>query len=125
MARFDSSGTSTLVAFVSSHPLWEGRPVTISGITDDMGNTWKPLTGPTPWTGEIFTLLSAIYYVNAPATGAARDHGSLDQSSVAGDSRFRRIGFRCHGGSDLLCHHPSELEPDHGRRDERSHCRTE
>ena len=69
-ARFDSSGTSTLVAFVSSHPLWEGRPVTISGITDDMGNTWKPLTGPTPWTGSIFTLLSAIYYVNAPVTGA-------------------------------------------------------
>ena len=52
-------------------PLVGGPAGSISGITDNLGNTWKPFTGPTPWTGGIFTLLSAIYYVNAPVTGAA------------------------------------------------------
>ena len=67
---FNSNGASTLVAFVSSHPQWNGQPVMIGGLSDNSGNTWKLLTGPTPWTGGSFTLLSAIYYVNAPVTTA-------------------------------------------------------
>ena len=59
-----------LVAFVSSHPSWNGLPVSISGLSDNLGNTWKVLTGPTTWAGNSFTLLSAIYYVNSPATSA-------------------------------------------------------
>jgi hypothetical protein len=67
---FNSLGASTLVAFVSSHPSWNGLPVTISGLSDNLGNTWKVLTGSTIWAGNTFTLLSAIYYVNSPATSA-------------------------------------------------------
>ena len=69
-AAFNSGGASTLVAYVSSHPLWNERPVSITGLSDNVGNTWKVLTGPTAWVGDSFTLLSAIYYVNAPVTAA-------------------------------------------------------
>ena len=65
---FNSTGASTLVAFVSSHPSWNSLPVSISGLTDNVGNTWNLLTGPTTWVGSSFTLLSEIYYVNSPST---------------------------------------------------------
>jgi hypothetical protein len=67
---FNSLGASTLVAFVSTHPSWNGLPVSINGVSDNLGNTWKVLTGPTTWAGNTFTLLSAIYYVNSPTTSA-------------------------------------------------------
>jgi hypothetical protein len=69
-ASFNSGGASTIVVYLSSHPSWDGRPVTIDGITDNAGNSWKVLEGPTPWAGSSFTLLSAIYYINGPITSA-------------------------------------------------------
>ena len=38
-AAFNSGGASTLVALVSSHPTWNGLPISISGLTDNAGNT--------------------------------------------------------------------------------------
>jgi Bacterial Ig domain len=67
---FNSLGASTLIAFVSSHPTWNGLPVSLNGLTDNQGNTWNVLTGPTQFIGSSFTLMSAIYYVNSPATSA-------------------------------------------------------
>ena len=67
-AAFNSVGASTLVAFVSTNSPWNGLPVTISGLSDNAGNTWNVLTGPTTWAGNSLTLVSGIYYVNAPAT---------------------------------------------------------
>ena len=67
----NSVGASTLVAFVSSHPSWNGLPVSINGLTDNAGNTWQVLTAPTQFSGSTFTLMSAIYYVNNPATSSA------------------------------------------------------
>ena len=73
-AEFNSIGSTTLVAFVSTHPVWpqpgSGLPVSISGVTDNMGNVWNLLTGPTTWDGSVFSQLTAIYYVNAPVTSA-------------------------------------------------------
>jgi hypothetical protein len=65
---FSTNGASTLVAFVSSHQLWDGKPVSITGISDNLNNTWKLLTGPTEWVGEAWPLVSAIYYINSPVT---------------------------------------------------------
>jgi hypothetical protein len=42
-ASFNSGGASTLVAFISSHPSWNGHPVSIVGISDNVGNSWKAL----------------------------------------------------------------------------------
>jgi large repetitive protein len=67
---FNSTGASTLVAFVSTNTPWNGLPVSISGLSDNLTNTWKPLTGPTLFSGSTFTLMSAIYYVNGPASSA-------------------------------------------------------
>ncbi|PYV78309.1 MAG: hypothetical protein DMG96_08300, partial [Acidobacteria bacterium] len=67
---FNSIGASTLVAFVSSHPSWNGLPVSFNGLTDNVGNTWTLLAGPTLFPGSSFTLMSAIYYVNSSATSA-------------------------------------------------------
>ncbi|MFL6436450.1 MAG: Ig-like domain-containing protein, partial [Terriglobales bacterium] len=71
-AAFNSTGASTLITFLSTHSPWNGRPVSISGVSDNLGNTWQVLTGPTAWLsgGNGFPMLSAIYYVNAPATSA-------------------------------------------------------
>jgi hypothetical protein len=68
---FNSTGASTLVAFVSSHPSWNGLPVSISGLSDSLGNSWTLLTGPTTWSGSVNTLVSNIYYVNGSATSAS------------------------------------------------------
>ena len=68
---FDSVGSSTLVAFVSSHPLWSGRPVSFVGLSDNLGNEWKLLEGPTIWAGSSATLMSAIYYINLPLGSVA------------------------------------------------------
>jgi hypothetical protein len=69
-SAFNSVTATTLVAFVSTNTPWLGLPVSINGLTDNMGNTWNLLTGPTQWAGSSFTLLSAVYYVNVPATSA-------------------------------------------------------
>jgi hypothetical protein len=67
-STFNSTGASTLVAFVSTHPLWNGLPVSLSGLSDNVGNTWTRLTGPTQFVGSTYTLMSSLYYVNSPAT---------------------------------------------------------
>src|ERR1035438_4208281 len=67
---FNSTGASTLVAFVSTNTPWNGLPVSISGLSDSPGNTWNLLTGPTVFSGRTFTLLSAVYYVNNPVSSA-------------------------------------------------------
>src|SRR5215472_3817135 len=59
---FNSTGASSLVAFVSSHPSWNGLPVSFGGLSDNLGNTWSLLTGPTVFSGSSYTLQSAIYY---------------------------------------------------------------
>jgi hypothetical protein len=38
---FNSSGASTLVAFVSTNTPWNGLPISISGLSDNLGNTWN------------------------------------------------------------------------------------
>ena len=67
---FNSVGATTLVIFVSANSPWSGQPVSISGVSDNLGNTWNVLTGPTSWTGSQWGLLSAIYYVNVPVTSS-------------------------------------------------------
>src|SRR5947208_2116203 len=57
-AAFNSTGAFTLVAFVSSHPSWNSLPVSIIGLSDNVGNTWNVMTGPTQWVGSNYTLLS-------------------------------------------------------------------
>jgi hypothetical protein len=69
---FNAGGASTLVAFVSSHPTWNGQPVSIGSLSDNLGNSWNLLSGPATFVGNSFTLFSAIYYVNAPLTSAAQ-----------------------------------------------------
>ncbi|WP_429634941.1 Ig-like domain-containing protein, partial [Tunturiibacter psychrotolerans] len=69
-AAFNTVGASTLVMFVGSHSPWNSQPVSISGVSDNLGNSWKVLTGPTSWIGESEPMLGAIYYVNVPATSA-------------------------------------------------------
>src|SRR5579862_8014937 len=58
-SSFNSSNASTLVAFVSTNTPWNGLPVSINGVSDNLGNNWTPLTGPTVFSGSTFTLLSA------------------------------------------------------------------
>jgi hypothetical protein len=57
---FNSTGASALVVFVSTNTPWNGLPVSISGVSDNLGNTWTLLTGPTTFSGGSFTLVSAI-----------------------------------------------------------------
>ena len=68
---FNSTGATALVAFVSTNTPWNGATVNITGVTDNLGNTWNLLSGPTTWVGSANTLLSAVYYTNAPATSTS------------------------------------------------------
>ena len=70
-AAFNTTGASTLVVFVSTDTPWNGAPVSISGVSDNLGNSWQVLTGPTSWNGSSYGQQSGIYYVNVPVTGAA------------------------------------------------------
>ena len=70
-AAFNSTGATTLVAFASTNTPWNGSTVNITGVTDNLGNSWNVLTGPTTWVGGTFTLLSGVYYTNAPATSTS------------------------------------------------------
>jgi len=65
---FNSSGASTMVAFVSTHPAWNGLPISITGVGDNVGNNWQLLSGPTQFVGSSLTMMSAVYYVSDPAT---------------------------------------------------------
>jgi len=67
---FNSSGASTLVAFVSTDTPWNGAPISINGVSDNLGNSWSVLKGPTIFSGSSYTLLSAVYYVNSPITSS-------------------------------------------------------
>jgi hypothetical protein len=71
-APFNTSGASTLVAFVTSFPSWNGLPVSLNGITDNVGNSWHVLAGPTTYANPsgTYPTMSATYYVNAPVTSA-------------------------------------------------------
>jgi hypothetical protein len=40
-APFNTTGASTLVAFVSTNTPWLGLPVSISGLSDNLGNNWR------------------------------------------------------------------------------------
>ncbi len=103
-ASFNSRGASTIVAYISSHPSWSGHPVSILGIRDNVGNSWKALEGPTQWQGSTFTLLSAIYYVNAPVTSVEHNLTiDLIQFSACGDSSVRGIWIRYNCSSVALC----------------------
>ena len=42
---FNASGGATLVALVSINTPWDGQPVSINGVSDNLGNTWNVLTG--------------------------------------------------------------------------------
>ena len=70
-AAFNTVGASTLVMFVSIDTPWNGVPVSISGVTDNAGNSWQVLTGPTSWTGSQYGQVSGIYYVDVPVTSSA------------------------------------------------------
>jgi len=65
---FSTVGSRTMMAYVSSHPSWNGRSANIIGLSDNVGNAWKLLEGPTMWVGSMVPSLSAIYYLNSPVT---------------------------------------------------------
>jgi hypothetical protein len=67
-SAIDTTGATTLVAFVGSHQTWLSRTVAIRGITDSLGNTWTLLAGPAEFNGPHFPMMGAVYYCNSPAT---------------------------------------------------------
>lgn len=62
MAPFDSTGGDLLVAYASSHGKLTFTP------SDNFGNTWIPLAGPTDF-GNGDDLRSALWYAKDPKTG--------------------------------------------------------
>jgi hypothetical protein len=69
---FNTTGSSAIVLFVSSHPLWPavtGSSITISSISDNEGNTYSLLDGPKDFSGTSGDLRSWMYYAASPTTG--------------------------------------------------------
>jgi len=66
-------GASTLMLFVGDYYNFSGEPVSQPTITDNCGNTWNILAGPTEWMGISYDMRSTVYYVQNPAACPAGD----------------------------------------------------
>ena len=69
-AAFNSTGASTLVAFVSRHPFWNGQPVRYQRPERQLWVTPEPVDRSHVFSGTTFSLVFAVYYVNSPISSA-------------------------------------------------------
>jgi hypothetical protein len=64
-------GASTLLLFLGDYYDFQGTTVPQATVTDNCGNTWNILSGPTDWMGISYNMRSTVYYVEKPAACAA------------------------------------------------------
>lgn len=64
-------GASTLLLFLGDYYDFNGQPIPQPTVSDNCGNTWNILAGPTNWAGISYYMRSTVYYVQNPAQCAA------------------------------------------------------
>jgi hypothetical protein len=66
-------GASTVLLFLGDYYNFYSQPIAQPTVTDNCGNTWKILAGPTDWAGSAYDMRSTVYYVQNPASCPAGD----------------------------------------------------
>ena len=61
-------GASTLLLFLGDYYDFQGQTVSQPTVTDNCGNSWNTLAGPTDWMGVFYDMRSTVYYVQTPAS---------------------------------------------------------
>jgi hypothetical protein len=59
-------GASTLLLFLGDYYNYLNQTVPQPTISDNCGNTWNILAGPTNWAGVAYNMRSTVYYVQSP-----------------------------------------------------------
>jgi hypothetical protein len=70
---FVYQGASTLLLFLGDYYNFYGQVVDQPTVTDNCGNTWNILAGPTDWMGMIYDMRSTVYFVQSPASCSGGD----------------------------------------------------
>ena len=66
-------GASTLLLYLGDYFNFYGVPVSQPTVSDNCGNTWNILAGPTNWADVAYDMRSTVYYVQNPAPCPAGD----------------------------------------------------
>jgi hypothetical protein len=66
-------GASTLLLYLGDYYVFNGVSVAQPIVTDNCGNNWSILAGPTDWVAISYDLRSTVYYVQNPASCPAGD----------------------------------------------------
>ena len=61
-------GASTLFMFLGDYYNFYGQAISQPTVTDNCGNTWNILAGPTNWAGQAYYMRATVYYVESPAS---------------------------------------------------------
>jgi hypothetical protein len=61
-------GASTLLLFLGDYYNFYSQPIPQPTVSDNCGNTWNILAGPTNWAGIFYDQRSTVYYVQNPAS---------------------------------------------------------
>jgi len=89
-----SSTASTLLAFVTSLSTWNGLPVNIAGITDNLAIRGRLPADPTAYSTSAFLPVPAVCYADLPVTSASRTITvNLTNGASLGGACVRRIRF--------------------------------
>jgi hypothetical protein len=66
-------GASALLLFLGDYYNFYNLPVSQPTVSDNCGNTWNILAGPTNWAGISYYMRSTVYYVQNPPACPAGD----------------------------------------------------
>ena len=61
-------GASTLLVFLGDYYIFHSQPIPQPTVSDNCGNTWHILAGPTNFVGIYYDMRSTVYYVQNPAS---------------------------------------------------------
>ncbi|MGB7493643.1 MAG: putative Ig domain-containing protein [Candidatus Acidiferrum sp.] len=67
LGPFVYPGASTLLFFLGDYYNYSGQAIPQPAVTDNCGNTWNILGGPTNWAGYFYDMRTTVYYVQSPA----------------------------------------------------------
>ena len=103
-ASFNSAGASTIVVFLSSHPSWNGRPVTIDGVTDNAGNSWKISRRAHSMGGQfVYAAFGNLLRKRSDHERRTSTHRQFKQSCAVGSACDRSVRLRYHRRSSPFC----------------------
>ena len=61
-------GASTLLLFLGDYYQFNNSTIGQPTVSDNCGNSWQILEGPSTWAGQVYDMRSTVYYVQNPAS---------------------------------------------------------